>query len=64
MTQFLTENPYYADAYGFQGDALIYREAAGLFVEPSRSRRFSMAKARLGRVSGSGRTINSISIIA
>ena len=54
MTQFLADNPYYADAYGFQGDALIYREAAGLFVEPSRSRRFSMAKARLGRVSGCG----------
>jgi hypothetical protein len=31
MTQFLADNPYYADAYGFQGDALIYREAAGLF---------------------------------
>lgn len=30
MTQFLTENPYYVDAYGFQGGALIYREAAGV----------------------------------
>ena len=54
MTQFLTETPYYADAYGFQGGALIYREGGARFVEPSRSRRFSMAKARLGRVSGGG----------
>ena len=33
MTQFLTENPYYVDPYGFQGDALIYREA-GLLSNP------------------------------
>jgi hypothetical protein len=30
MTQFLTQIHYHADAYGFQGDVLIYREAAGL----------------------------------
>jgi hypothetical protein len=34
MTQFLTENPYYVDPYGFQGDALIYREAAGVLSNP------------------------------
>ena len=63
MTPFLTGIHYYADAYGFQGDALIYREAAGV------CRTLSIATLQHGEGSAGSRTcgwrsIDNIAFIA
>ena len=62
MTQFLTENPYYVDPYGFQGDALIYREAAGVLSNPLD--RDTSAWRRLGWPRVGGRIIDIVSFIS